>query len=136
MLCGSFTASAFLYYPNYYNGAGYEMKLTIVIALALALLALVRRGQLQVDLSFPLFMSLILLGFASMSDGFIHWSAAVLGIIDPPVAIIFMAIAILLGLVTILAIAYSQLHHRQLMLLRYLAETELRGQEQVLRNRS
>jgi len=112
------------------------MKLTIVIVLALALLALVRRGQLQVDLSFPLFMSLILLGFASMSDGFIHWSAAVLGIIDPPVAIIFMAIAILLGLVTILAIAYSQLHHRQLMLLRYLAETELRGQEQVLRNRS
>ena len=112
------------------------MKLTIVIALALALLALVRRGQLQVDLSFPLFMSLILLGFASMSDGFIHWSASVLGIIDPPVAIIFIAIAILLGLVTVLAIAYSQLRHRQLMLLRYLAETELRGQEQTLRNRS
>ncbi|MDA1101392.1 MAG: DUF2304 family protein [Proteobacteria bacterium] len=107
------------------------MKLTIVIALALALLTLVRRGLLQVDLSFPLFVSLILLGFASMSDGFVHWSAAALGIISPPVAIIFMAIAILLGLVTVLAIAYSQLRHRQLMLLRYLAESELRGQEQA-----
>ena len=85
---------------------------------------------------FPLFASLVLLGFASMSDGFIHWSAAALGIISPPVAIIFMAIAILLGLVTVLAIAYSQLRYRQLMLLRYLAEIELQGQEQRLRNRS
>lgn len=111
------------------------MKLTIVIALALALLALVRRNLLQVDLSFPLFVGLILLGFASMSDSFIHWSAAALGIVSPPVAIIFMAIAILLGLVTVLAIAYSQLRHRQLMLLRYLAASELQGQEGTLRNR-
>jgi hypothetical protein len=112
------------------------MKLTIVIVLALSLLALVRRNLLQIDLSFPLFVSLILLGFASMSDGFIHWSASALGIVSPPVAIIFMAIAILLGLVTILAMAFSQLRHRQLMLLRHLAETELREQEQVLLKRS
>ena len=112
------------------------MKFTIVVALALILLALIRRNLLQVDLSFPLFVSLILLGFASMSDSFIHWSAAALGIVSPPVAIIFMAIAILLGLATVLAIAFSQLHHRQLMLLRHLAETELRGQGQALQIRS
>jgi hypothetical protein len=111
------------------------MKLTIVIVLALALLALIRRNLLQVDLSFPLFAGLILLGFASMSDGFIHWSAAALGIVSPPVAIIFMAIAILLALVTVLAIAFSQLRHRQLMLLRYLAEMELQRQEDALQNR-
>ncbi len=111
------------------------MKLVVVVALALALLTLVRRHLLQVDLSFPLFLSLILLGFASMSDTFIHWSAASLGIVSPPVAIIFMAITILLGLVTLLAIAYSQLRHRQLMLLRYLAEIELQRQEQELRNK-
>jgi hypothetical protein len=111
------------------------MKLTIVIALALALLGLIRRNLLQVDLSFPLFVGLILLGFASMSDRFIHWSAAFLGIVSPPVAIIFMAITILLGLVTVLAIAFSQLRHRQLMFLRYLAETELQRQEEQLRNR-
>jgi hypothetical protein len=112
------------------------MKLMIVIALALALLMLIRRNLLQVDLSFPLFISLIFLGFASMSDRFIHWSAEVLGIVSPPVAIIFMAIAILLGLVTVLAIAYSQLRYRQLMLLRYLAEVELQGQEDAIQNRS
>ena len=111
------------------------MKLVIIVALALALISLIRRNLLQVDLSFPLFVSLILLGFASMSDSFIHWSADLLGIIYPPVAIIFMAIAILLGLVTVLAIAFSQLHHRQLMLLRHLAEIELREQEQKLRKR-
>ena len=111
------------------------MKLTIVIVLALALLALIRRNLLQVDLSFPLFAGLILLGFASMSDGFIHWSAAALGIVSPPVALIFMAIAILLALVTVLAIAFSQLRHRQLMLLRYLAEMELQRQEDALQNR-
>ena len=112
------------------------MKLTIVVVLALTLLALVRRNLLQVDLSFPLFLSLIILGFASMSDQFIHWSAAALGFVSPPVAIIFMAIAILLGLVTVLAIAISQLRHRQSMLLRYLAETELKEQEQDLQSSS
>lgn len=106
------------------------MQIAIVVALALALLILVRRNLLQVDLSFPLFASLVLLGFASMSERFILWAAASVGIIYPPVAIIFMAIAILLGLITILAIAYSQLRYRQLMLLRYLAETELQRQEQ------
>jgi hypothetical protein len=112
------------------------MKFFIVIALALALIALVRRNLLQVDLSFPLFASLVLLGFASMSDQFIDWAARSLGILYPPVAIIFMAIALLLGLITILAIAFSQLRHRQLMLLRYLAEADLRNQERELRQKS
>jgi len=108
------------------------MKLSIVVALSLALLVLVRRNLVQIDLSFPLFASLVLLGFASMSDQFILWAAESLGIIYPPIAIIFIAIAILLGLITILAVAYSQLRYRQLMLLRYIAETDLRRQEKEL----
>ena len=105
------------------------MKLLIVVILALVLLLLVRRRLLQVDLSFPLFLSLIILGFASMSDTFIHGTAALLGIIYPPIGIIFMAIAILLGLITILAVAYSRLRHQQLMLLRHIADYELARQE-------
>ena len=105
------------------------MQFIIIATLALILIVLIRRKLLQVDLSFPLFASLVLLGFASMSDQFILWAAAALGIVYPPVAIIFMAIAILLGLITILAVAYSQLRYRQLMLLRYIAETELGRQE-------
>jgi hypothetical protein len=105
------------------------MKLLIVIILALFLLVLVRRRLLQVDLSFPLFFSVIILGFASMSDSFIHGTAKFLGIIYPPIGIIFMAIAILLGLITILAVAYSRLRYRQMMLLRHMASYELTHQE-------
>lgn len=105
------------------------MKLVIVIILALILLLLVRRNLLQVDLTFPLFAGLVILGFASMSDSFIHWSAAQLGIIYPPIAIILMALAILMAIITILAIAHSRLRIRQHLLVRYLAQIELDRQE-------
>jgi hypothetical protein len=108
------------------------MKLLIVIMLALVLLILVRRRLLQVDLSFPLFLSLIVLGFASMSDRFIHWTADILGITYPPIGIIFMAVAILLSLITILAVAYSRLRRRQIMILRHIAGADLTQQEKKM----
>jgi hypothetical protein len=105
------------------------MKLAIVILLALILLILVRRRLLQIDMSFPLFGALVLLGFASMSTVFIDWIAARLEILDAPRAIILIAIAILLAMVTVLAIAHSRLHHRQSLLLRRMVAMELRQQE-------
>ncbi len=105
------------------------MKIAIVLVLAVMMLLLVRKNLLQVDITFPLFVGLVVLGFASMSDSFIHWSAAKLGIIHPPIAVILMAIAILLAIITSLAIAYSRLCIRQHMLVRYLAQHELDRQE-------
>ncbi|MDP6067516.1 MAG: DUF2304 family protein [Alphaproteobacteria bacterium] len=105
------------------------MKLVVILVLALVLLFLVRRNLLQVDLSFPLFAGLVILGFASMNEAFIEWTAASLGIVYPPIAIIFIAIAILLALITILAIAYSRLRSRQQLLVRQLARMELERQE-------
>jgi hypothetical protein len=105
------------------------MKLAVILVLALVLLFLVRRNLLQVDLSFPLFTGLVILGFASMNEAFIEWTAASLGIVYPPIAIIFIAIAILLALITILAIAYSRLRSRQQLLVRQLARMELERQE-------
>jgi len=107
------------------------MKLVVVIILALSLLVLVRRRLLQVDMSFPLFGGLIILGFASMSTDFIDWIAARLDVLDAPRAIILIAIAILLALVTVLAIAYSRLRHRQIMLIRHLATMDLDAQENI-----
>jgi len=109
------------------------MKLVIVLVLAGALLILVRRNLLQVDLSFPLFAGLVILGFVSMSEPFIDWIADQLGILDAPRAIILIAIAILLAIVTVLAIAFSHLRIRQVMLVRYLAQTELDRQEEAMR---
>ncbi len=105
------------------------MKLITVIALGLVLLFLVRRNLLQVDLSFPLFAGLVIFGFASTNEAFIVWTAAKLGIVYPPIAIIFIAIAILLALITVLAIAYSRLRSNQQMLVRHLARMELDRQE-------
>ena len=106
------------------------MKLLIIIVLAIPILYLVRRNLLQVDLSFPLFGALILLGFASMSDPLMHSIASGLDIVYPPIAIVFISIAILLALIIILAILFSRLRYRQLMLLRYMAQLEL-GRQQL-----
>jgi hypothetical protein len=107
------------------------MKLVIVLALAGMLLILVRRNILQVDLSFPLFAAVIMLGFASMSEQFIDWLAARLDILDAPRAIILVAIAILLGIVAFLTVAISRIRYRQIMLVRFLAQVELDAQERV-----
>lgn len=108
------------------------MKLLVVIVLAAALLFLVRRRYLQVDLSFPLFAALVVLGFASMSEGFIDWTAERLGILDAPRAVILIAITILLGIVLALSIALSRLRYQQFMMLRLVAQNELAAQEQAL----
>ncbi len=108
------------------------MKLVVVIFLAAVLLFLIRRGYLQVDLSFPLFAALVILGFASMSEGFIDWTAEQLGILDAPRAVILIAITILLGLVLALSIALSRLRKQQLLMLRHIAQTELAEQEKLL----
>ena len=108
------------------------MKLLVVIVLAAALLFLVRRRYLQVDLSCPLFGALVVLGFASMSEGFIDWTAERLGILDAPRAVILIAITILLGIVLALSIALSRLRYQQFMMLRLVAQNELAAQEQAL----
>jgi hypothetical protein len=105
------------------------MKFVVVLFLGGAMLMLVRRNLLQIDLTFPLFAGLVVLGFASMSEGFIDWAASVLNIVDAPRAIVLIAIAILFSIITVLAIAHSQLRRRQLMIIRYLAQNELMQQE-------
>ena len=105
------------------------MKFFMIIVLALVLLKLVRRNLLQVDLSFPLFVTLIVLGFLSTNETTLIWIADKFEIVYAPIAIILIAIAILLGLITILAIALSRIRYRQIMLIRYLAAEELDKQE-------
>lgn len=105
------------------------MKFLIIITLALILLELVRRNLLQVDLSFPLFIALIILGFLSTNETTLIWIADKFDIVYAPIAIILISIAILLGLITILAIALSRLRYRQIMMIRYLAAEELDKQE-------
>jgi len=69
----------------------------------------------------PWFFALILFGFLSTNDGFVDWVGAALGILYPPIAVVFITITILLGLITVLLIAFTRLRQRQLSIVRRLA---------------
>lgn len=105
------------------------IKLTIILFLALALVMLVRRGLIQVDLSFPWFLAIVVLGLLSTQEAFVGWLAARLGILYAPIAIVFVTIFMLLGLVTALLVGLTRLRRRQIQIVRYLAALELAGQE-------
>jgi len=105
------------------------MKIVVVVGLTLVFLGLIRRNLLQVDLSFPWFVALVALGFASLNERFIDWTASQLGIVYQPIAIVFLTIFIVLGLCTFLAVAISRIRARQIRLARRLAEIELQAEE-------
>lgn len=105
------------------------IKLAIILFLVLALVMLVRRGLIQVDLSFPWFLAIVVLGLLSTQETFVGWLAARLGILYAPIAIVFVTIFMLLGLVTALLVGLTRLRRRQIQIVRYLAATELAGQE-------
>jgi hypothetical protein len=105
------------------------IKLAIIIFLVVCLIFLVRRGLIQTDLSMPWFLALILLGFLSTNDSFVDWIGGILGILYAPVAVIFITITILLGLITVLLIAFTRLRQRQMSIVRRLAELELSRQD-------
>ncbi len=105
------------------------LHIGVMAFLALSLLFLTRRGLVHIDMSFPWFVSIIVLGFFSTSKEFVEGAAAMLGILYPPVAIIFLTIFLLLGLITALLIGYSRLRDRQIQIIRRLAALELAREE-------
>ncbi len=109
------------------------MHVLIILALALILLALVWRGAIHVDASFPWLLAILVLGFLSTSEAFVAWVAARLGILYPPIAIVLLTIFVILALITALLIGYSQLRQRQLQIIRYLVAKDLAEQERRLR---
>ena len=109
------------------------IEFIVIFCLAALLLILVRKGLIQVDLSMPWLFALIALGILSTNDSFVNWVGEQLGILYPPIAIIFITIAILLGLITVLLMAVTRLRRRQIQILRRIAILELKGQERSAR---
>lgn len=110
------------------------IQIFIIVGLAIGLVLLVRRGLIHVDLSFPWFAAIIILGFASTNSAFVEWAAAQLGILYAPIAIIFIVIFIILGLITVLLMSFTRLRYRQIQIVRYLAASDLARQEDRLRS--
>ncbi len=105
------------------------IPLLIILLLAALLLLLIRCGLLEVDLSLPWFLALLILAAASLNRQFVEGIAAFFGILYAPIAIILIVVFILLGLIATLALAVSRLRQRQVALTRHLAQHDLRRVE-------
>ena len=105
------------------------IQISVIIVLALFLLLLVRKGLIQVKLSMPWFMALVIFGLLSINRKFVIWFGDSLGIHYTPLAVVFVTIFILLGLITMLLIAVTRLRSRQAQFVRRLASLELERQE-------
>lgn len=103
--------------------------LVVVVLLAIALFWLVRGGFIQVDLFFPWFMAIVVLGFASTQPTFVNWVGARLGIQYAPVAVIFLVLFMLTGVIISLTVSVTRLRTRVAALARALAERDLDRQE-------
>ena len=101
----------------------------IIVGLALVLVVLVRRGLIQADMSFPWLAAIVVLGLLSTRQEFTTWAAAQLGILYAPIAIVFLTIFIIFGLITVLLVGLTRLRHRQIQIIRHLAAADLSRQE-------
>ena len=105
------------------------IHILIVVGLALVLIVLVRRGFIQADMSFPWLAAIVVLGLLSTREEFVGWTAAQLGILYAPIAIVFLTIFIIFGLITVLLVGLTRLRHRQIQIIRHLAAADLSSQE-------
>jgi len=101
----------------------------IVAVLAVGLMLVVRAKLIQVDLFFPWFAGVVILGIASTSPDFVNWLGPMLGILYPPIAVVFLVIFLLVGILITLTISVTRLQARQTAMVQRLAELELDRQE-------
>lgn len=104
------------------------MKIASVLFIALAFGLLVRRNLLQVDLTFPWFLAIVVLGLASTSNSFVRGLADVFGVVSDAMAVILIAMGLMLAIITTLAIALSRIRARQIAIVRKLASQDLMQQ--------
>lgn len=91
----------------------------------IAMILLVRYRLINIDLSMPWFILLIVLAGLSTSKKFIITTAALLNIKTPPLVIILLTLLIFLGLITVLAIYVTRLRTRLNILTRKIALSEI-----------
>jgi len=108
------------------------LKLLITFLFLFCLVMLVRKRLLNIDLSFPLFVSIIALSLASTSQTFIRGTANFLGIVYHPLVVIMIALFIIMSLTTVLAIYITELRRRQILIIRKLALQDIEKQSTIL----
>jgi hypothetical protein len=111
-------------------------KLAIVLFFFVTFVVLVRKRLLNIDLSFPWFLSLVIVAIGSTSPLFIQGTAKLFGIVYAPLVVILLVLFIYLGLITVLGIYITELRRRQILIVRKLAQYDLDKQVNCERNES
>jgi len=101
----------------------------IILVLLLLFLLLLRRRLIHVDLSFPWFVAIIVLGFVYNNPLVEVVLVKILVVAYPIYAVLFLTLFILFGLVTAVLIMVTRDHRRQVLLLRGMARLDLARQE-------
>lgn len=105
------------------------IHLGVIGCLALALAFLVRARLVQVDLSFPWFLAIVVLGLASTQPVFVDWLGIALNIQYAPIAVVFLVIFLMVGVIVSLTISVTRLRARQVAIVRQMALRDLDAQE-------
>ena len=105
------------------------MKFVAVLVLAIGLFILAKRRLIQIDMSFFLYVALVVLAVGSLSPAFVAVVAHIFGIIFEPLAVILIALFILLCMVTLVTIYVTRLGQRHTTLVRRFAAIELAEEE-------
>lgn len=103
----------------------------IVASLAVGLLVLVQRKLVQIDLFFPWFVALAVLAVASVNPGFVDWLGERLGILYPPIAVIFLVFFLQFGIIISLTVSVTRLRERIAELAKDQALRQLTEQEKA-----
>lgn len=107
------------------------MHLVIVLGLALTLATLVRARLIQVDLFLPWFIALAVLGLAATRPVFVNWLGLQLGILYPPIAVVFLVLFLVVGMLVTLTVYVSRLRARTAYIIQHLAAADLDAQERA-----
>lgn len=105
------------------------IHLAIIAALAVALFALVLLRLIRVDLFLPWFVAVVVLGFAATNPSFVNWLGARIGILYAPLAVVFLAMFLLVGVLVTLTVFVTRLRARQVAIMQHIAQLELDRQE-------
>ncbi|MBD1141543.1 DUF2304 family protein [Pelagibacterales bacterium SAG-MED32] len=111
------------------------IQITVLFCIMIIIFILLYYRLVQVDLTFPWFLSLIILGFVGINHDLVVKLASFFQIYNEPLVIVFLTFFILFGLVTVLLIGYTNLRLKQIQLVRKIAEIELMNQSFFKKNK-
>ena len=101
------------------------MQTLVIIFMTLGIFILLWKKLIHIDISFFLFVALIILGIASLNDRFVSYIADFFHIKYQPIAIVFLTIFLLLCMIVILLIAITKINAKHSALVKKVAELEL-----------